>query len=577
MPNTPGPKPSTGPRLRLLLVEDSRYDARIVRQHLKQIHGDGFELRHVRRLAEVEAALDGFSADCILLDLSLPDAAGTEGVTFLLSVTNGVPIVVLSVTDDHEVAISAVRLGAQDFLVKGRVDAELLNRSIRYAIERKGGESQLAHQALHDAVTGLPNRTLFTDRLRQALAKRRRSAQAVAVMFLDLDRFKAVNDQFGHDAGDDLLIEVSRRLQALLRPTDTVARFGGDEFVILCEQFDTDDEAAAIAGRVVESVSQPFRIKGKEVFASTSVGVALAIDSSDPGGLIQAADLALYHAKENGQQRYEFFDDEMRKRAVSRAELQYALHRAVEKQEFQLVYQPLVELATGEIIGGEALARWRRPRHGVVEPEEFIPLAEEIGLIVPIGALLLTQACTHANSWRDGQRLVPNLSVNVSARQLGDPKIARQVEDALAATKLAPSRLCLEITESAIMNDLDGMRAVLHGLKGLGVTLSVDDFGTGYSSLSLLRRLPFDQLKIDRSFVDGLHRDPQGQDFVAAIIGLAKTLRLSCLAEGIESLEQLSVLRNLGCELGQGFYFSRPLSSDGFARLATSGDSRLPN
>jgi diguanylate cyclase (GGDEF)-like protein len=577
MPNTPGPKPSTGPRLRLLLVEDSRYDARIVRQHLKQIHGDGFELRHVRRLAEVEAALDGFSADCILLDLSLPDAAGTEGVTFLLSVTNGVPIVVLSVTDDHEVAISAVRLGAQDFLVKGRVDAELLNRSIRYAIERKGGESQLAHQALHDAVTGLPNRTLFTDRLRQALAKRRRSAQAVAVMFLDLDRFKAVNDQFGHDAGDDLLIEVSRRLQALLRPTDTVARFGGDEFVILCEQFDTDDEAAAIAGRVVESVSQPFRIKGKEVFASTSVGVALAIDSSDPGGLIQAADLALYHAKENGQQRYEFFDDEMRKRAVSRAELQYALQRAVEKEEFQLVYQPLVELATGEIIGGEALARWRRPRHGVVEPEEFIPLAEEIGLIVPIGALLLTQACTHAYSWRDGQRLVPNLSVNVSARQLGDPKIARQVEDALAATKLAPSRLCLEITESAIMNDLDGMRAVLHGLKGLGVTLSVDDFGTGYSSLSLLRRLPFDQLKIDRSFVDGLHRDPQGQDFVAAIIGLAKTLRLSCLAEGIESPEQLSVLRNLGCELGQGFYFSRPLSSDGFARLATSGDSRLPN
>lgn len=577
MPNTPGPKPSTGPRLRLLLVEDSRYDARIVRQHLKQIHGDGFELRHVRRLAEVEAALDGFSADCILLDLSLPDAAGTEGVTFLLSVTNGVPIVVLSVTDDHEVAISAVRLGAQDFLVKGRVDAELLNRSIRYAIERKGGESQLAHQALHDAVTGLPNRTLFTDRLRQALAKRRRSAQAVAVMFLDLDRFKAVNDQFGHDAGDDLLIEVSRRLQALLRPTDTVARFGGDEFVILCEQFDTDDEAAAIAGRVVESVSQPFRIKGKEAFVSTSVGVALAIDSSDPGGLIQAADLALYHAKENGQQRYEFFDDEMRKRAVSRAELQYALQRAVEKEEFQLVYQPLVELATGEIIGGEALARWRRPRHGVVEPEEFIPLAEEIGLIVPIGALLLTQACTHANSWRDGQRLVPNLSVNVSARQLGDPKIARQVEDALAATKLAPSRLCLEITESAIMNDLDGMRAVLHGLKGLGVTLSVDDFGTGYSSLSLLRRLPFDQLKIDRSFVDGLHRDPQGQDFVAAIIGLAKTLRLSCLAEGIESPEQLSMLRNLGCELGQGFYFSRPLSSDGFARLATSGDSRLPN
>jgi diguanylate cyclase (GGDEF)-like protein len=428
--------------------------------------------------------------------------------------------------------------------------------------DRKQAELELSHLALHDTLTGLPNRALFLDRLGLALRRTERRSGSVAVIFGDLDRFKVVNDSLGHDAGDRLLVDVAGRIGAALRPADTVARFGGDEFTILCEDIAGEIEAATIAQRIVDVFREPFVLEDGEVFLATSLGIAIArgegATDQRAEDLIRDADAAMYRAKERGKGRYEIFDEAMRADAVARLETESALRRALERGELRLHYQPEVDLETGDIAGFEALVRWEHPLRGLLHPSAFIPLAEETGLIVGIGEWVLREACTEAAGWPAPL----TLSVNLSARQLAQHDLVAVVRRALSETGTDPAKLCLEITESAVMESGAATTAQLRALKSLGVRLAIDDFGTGFSSLAHLRRFPVDVLKIDGTFVSGLGREPQDASIAAAVISLAHALDLKTVAEGVETDEQLSILKQLGCDLGQGYLFARPRPAD---------------
>jgi diguanylate cyclase (GGDEF)-like protein/PAS domain S-box-containing protein len=436
-----------------------------------------------------------------------------------------------------------------------------LSATLHDISERKAFEHRLAHQATHDPLTGLPNRLLLIDRLEGALARARRHNRRVAVLFLDIDHFKVVNDSLGHGLGDRLLIAIAERLTVALRPGDTVARFGGDEFVVLCEDLVSQQDAIAVAERVDDAVSGPFVIDETEVFVGVSIGIALPDNvDADPETLIRDADAAMYRAKDRGRARWELFDNAMRASAVDRLDIENALRRALERRELRVFYQPLIDLDTGVIDGVEALLRWEHPERGLLLPGDFITVAEETGLIVPIGSWVLDQACRQAQRWQaaaDDARPL-RVSVNISGRQLGHPRLVDDVAAIMADTGIDPSDVELEITESVLMDDVDMSEETLEQLHRLGVKLAVDDFGTGYSSLSYLRRFPVDVLKVDRSFVDGLGEDPNDSAIVTAIVTLAHTLGLSAVAEGVESALQLAELRMLGCDRAQGYYIARP-------------------
>jgi diguanylate cyclase (GGDEF)-like protein/PAS domain S-box-containing protein len=427
------------------------------------------------------------------------------------------------------------------------------------AIERSHAQAQLAHQAAHDALTGLPNRVFFLDRIALALARTQRSRSSVAVLFLDLDRFKFINDSLGHDAGDRLLVALGKRLQEVIRPGDTVARFGGDEFTILCESIADEAHALAIAERVAQVATAPFPLNDAEVFVTMSIGIALASGSrSRPESLVENADAAMYRAKARGGNRREVFDQAMRARAKRRLAMHSSLHRAVERGEFRVLYQPIHSLRSGRAMGAEALVRWEHPDRGLIGPGEFIALAEETGLIMSIGTQVLREACRQARAWQ-AEQLRLTIKVNLSARQFVHPNLAEVVAEILAETGIDPALVYLEITETVLMEDVESTSAALTELKSLGVSLTVDDFGTGYSSLAYLKRFPVDEIKIDRDFVAGLLSDQEDQAIVTAIINLAHTLGVVAVAEGVENLDQMRRLRELGCDLGQGYHFGRPL------------------
>ncbi|MDX6697789.1 MAG: hypothetical protein QOE65_1186 [Solirubrobacteraceae bacterium] len=557
---------------RLVLVEDNAGDAVLVREMLRSALTDDFELVHAARLDEACALLEDGGAACVLLDLTLPDAHGLEAVRRLLSTAPDVPIVVLTGLDDERTALTAVQEGAQDYLIKGRVDDHLIARSIRYAIERKRAEVELAHQALHDPLTGLPNRTLFLDRLAVALARVQRRRSAVAVLFLDLDRFKVINDSLGHEIGDRLLMDLAVRLQEVLRPGDTVARFGGDEFTILCEDVDGEHDAVLIAERSAEAVAAPFVLGETEAFLTASVGIAMATGrGARPEELIRDADAAMYRAKELGKSRYELFDEDMRDRALERLQVENDLHRAIERGELCIHYQPMVELASETVVAVEALVRWEHPERGLLAPDQFIPLAEETGQIVALGDWVLREACAQHARWRRQGGGAPLLSVNLSARQLQQPGLVADVRDALADAGMHPGDLCLEITESVVVQERGSAIAALDALRGQGVRIAIDDFGTGYSSLRLLKDVPADLLKIDRSFVSGLGSDPQDRPIVQTVIGLAAALGLDAVAEGVETPEQLAELLATGCRYAQGFHFARPMLAEEVTEVLAAG------
>jgi diguanylate cyclase (GGDEF)-like protein/PAS domain S-box-containing protein len=436
--------------------------------------------------------------------------------------------------------------------------------------DRKTMEAELERLALEDSLTGLPNRALFSDRLSHALERRERD-QATAIYFLDLDRFKRINDSLGHSAGDDVLREVAERLQRALRPDDTVARFGGDEFTVLCESVGGVLEAVAVADRLQRELSAPLRVGGAELRLSASIGVALAEAGDEVDGvrLIEDADAAMYRAKERGGERTELFDGLMRERAVAALTVEQELQRGLETGELRLFYQPFVELETGAIVGAEALIRWEHPKRGSLAPESFLDVAEESGLIVQVGAWGVNEACRQLAEW-DRVRGGPGdfrLAVNLSARQLTHADAVATVLEALQSHALDPQRLTIEVTESTAMADGDSGYRALGELSRAGVRIAIDDFGTGYSSLDHLRVMPADTLKIDRSFVSGMAPGAPDCALVAAAIAMGRALELEVVAEGIETSEQVAALRELGCPLGQGFLFSRPLPAEQFDLL----------
>ncbi|MDQ3584445.1 MAG: EAL domain-containing protein [Acidobacteriota bacterium] len=677
--------------LKVLLVDDDEDDYILTRELFAEIRGGyAYELRWEATYADALAAMRGGTYDIHLVDYRLGGHDGLELIRAARQQGSCTPAILLTGQGGAETDVEAMKAGAADYLVKGRIDAAMLERAIRYAVERgrteaalresearfrsvvqhssdvitildadstiryvtpsierifgypgdgvigeklidaahpedaatvarflsaasgqpgatapvewrvrhrdgdfryaesigtnllddphvggvvittrciserKALEAKLTHQAFHDPLTKLANRALFRNRVEQALKRARRRRAPLAALFLDLDNFKTINDSLGHAAGDCLLMTVAERLRACVRQYDTTARLGGDEFAVLLEDGTLPQDAAIVARRIIDAMSQALTLEGREVRVGVSIGIAVSeagVESADE--LLRNADVAMYTAKESGKGRYEIFEQKMHTTLLARIELEADLRRAIDRQEFTLYYQPIIALDTGRISAVEALVRWNRPERGRIAPLDFIPLAEETGLIVPLGRWVIEEACRHAQEW---QAQLPaaaplSISINLSGRQLQQPELAHDIASALCRSGLPAHSLILEITESVMMQDTEATLAKLRELKNIGLRLAIDDFGTGYSSLSYLQRFPIDILKIDKSFVKGIGQGSEESAVARAIITLSDTLHLSTVAEGIEQLEQMTTLQTLGCEFGQGYYFAKPLTA----------------
>ncbi len=434
--------------------------------------------------------------------------------------------------------------------------------------------AQMTHSARHDFLTGLPNRMLLNDRVNQAIILAPRHMKKVAVLFLDLDGFKHINDSLGHPTGDKLLQSIAKRLVDCVRGSDTVSRQGGDEFVVLLSEVERSEDVAITARRMLAAVAEAHSIDQHDLHVTTSIGMSVFPDDGlDAETLIKNADTAMYQAKENGRQSYQFFKPAMNVRAVERQSIEESLRRALERQEFTLHYQPKMNLRTGEITGAEALIRWTHPTRGPVSPAEFIPVAEDCGLILPIGRWVLQQACKQAAAWQNAGLLLHTMAVNISAMEFRDDNFLQNVFTTLDETKLDASALELELTESVLMKRAESAAAVLKTLRDGGVQIAIDDFGTGYSSLSYLRKFPIDALKIDQSFVRQITTTPEDTTIVTAIISMARSLKLRVVAEGVETQEELAFLKAHHCDEAQGYFFSRPVLPEQFAQLLKLGVS----
>ena len=546
---------------RVLLVEDDARAAFLIGAMLRSVWAEGLVLSHTERLTDATQELLERGATCVLLDLSITGSDGLSAVDQVRTAAPNVPIVVLADRADEELAVLAIRAGAQDYLIRSELTASLLGRALRYAIERKHSEVQLAQLALHDPLTRLPNRALFLDRLGVALDRSRRTGGSVAVLFLDVDNFKQINDTLGHSAGDRLLIELGDRLRGMLRPMDTVARFGGDEFTFLFEDLASEREVVLIAERISRTARVPIMLDDGEATVTVSIGIAMVGDPAIPAEtVIREADVAMYRAKELGRSRYELFDEASRHRAMQRIELEAALRHAVERGELRVHYQPKFSLNGHRgAIGFEALVRWEHPERGLIAPAEFIPLAEETGIVLPIGEFVFNEALHQLARWQQSKPEL-TVSVNLSLRQLQDAGLVAMLGSAINAAGVDPAAVCLEVSESSVAQNGDVATRAFKGLKTTGVRIAIDDYGTGSSSLTNLKRLPIDLLKIHESFVSMLDQDGEDASIVGAVVELGHALGLSVVAEGVETDSQLAELRSLGCDGAQGFLFGQPVT-----------------
>jgi diguanylate cyclase (GGDEF)-like protein len=556
----------------VLLVEDNPADARLVKEMLIESGRDRFTLHHVNSVSQASRYLDQNRCDVLLLDLSLPDSQGLAGLSTFSQLAPELPVVVLTGLYDEDLALEAVHQGAQDYLVKGQGDGALLTRSLFYAIERKRSEQRLTYLAQYDPLTNLPNRVLFRDRLTQSIKHTKRKDLAAALMFLDLDHFKDINDTMGHDAGDVLLQEVAGRLKSCIRDQDTVARLGGDEFTIILEELSEPRYASTVAQKILDTMARPFNINGNNVFVTTSIGiVTYPANGDEPETVIKKADMALYSAKDKGRSNFQYFEEHMNTAVAERMALITSLRQAVDRDELVIHYQPQYILQTGQLVGMEALLRWRHPERGLVSPLEFVPLLEETGLIDKVGDWVLRQACWQHRRWQENGSAPLRVAVNLSPRQFRQQNLVKTIRSILAETGLEPRYLQLELTESTLMDGSDRTLDTLYAIHNLGVQLSIDDFGTGFSSLSYLKRFPFDALKVDKSFVQDIGTDPNGKSIVAAVIELAHSLNLSVVAEGVEMPGQVAFLTDEGCDEVQGFLYSQPLPVSACDALVRTG------
>ena len=560
--------------VRVLMIDHDAVDPREVEDLLARATTAEYVVHLQHSLEEGLEELKAVETACVLLDLSLP-GAGLEAVLEVRKLAPDAAIVVLTDPEEEGLALEALKAGAQDYLVRGTVDDRTVARAVRYSLERKRGERDLVRRASYDPLTNLPNRSLFLDRLGMALARlsRTKSAQ-VSVVFIDIDNFKALNDSFGHEGGDRVLIEVARRLRDALRPEDTIARFGGDEFVVLCEAGDGSEEPEHVATRLRDALGHPVLLPAGEAVLHASLGISVTTDArSRPELLLREADLAMYQAKQRGGGRYEIFDDLARERDRDRLTIERGLQRALDRGELRLHYQPIVSVEDRVPIGVKTLLRWEHPTRGLVPPQEFVELAEETGLIVPIGGWVLQEACTQAARWsalhRGEQPFV--ISINLSPMQLMRSEFPESLQAALELTGDPPATLWLEVTETVVMEHIASTITTLEALKGLGAKIVLDDFGTGYASLQSLRRFPIDGVKIDRTFVAGLARNRSDVAIVSGIAGIAAGLDLQVVAEGVETDEQMQVLRDLECPLVQGMHLSAPLVPEEVPELLARG------
>ncbi len=572
---------------RVLVIDDERAALTFAREKLKQCRRPSYEVESASSFAAGMACLRDRRYDACLVGHELGTHSGLDLIREVERQGLKVPIVLVIPPESvvpraSALEVDAMNAGAADCIDAERLEAGLLERSLRYVIERhrtmealKQSEERLRHEILHDSLTGLPNRTMFLDRLERALARRSRKPDShCAVLFIDLDRFKVVNDSLGHIVADRLLLALARRFETCLRVEDTMARFGGDEFTILLDDIRGEQDAIRVAERIHTELQRPILLEGEEVFTTASIGIALATQEiSRATDLLRAADTALYRAKSQGKARYELFAPGMHFQAVQLLRLENDLRRAVEAKEFRLLFQPVVAIASGKLLGFEALVRWHHPERGLVPPSEFLPLAEETGVIVPIGRWVLEEACRRTADWHRRYECDPKpyVAVNLSAREFQQRGLIPEIQRVLDETGLPPKYLKIEITEGVLQENVFAPDEILHSLKQLGLGLFIDDFGTGYSSLASLHRYPIDTLKIDRSFVNNMTIEKRGSAIVRTILALAWNLGLDVVAEGVETAEQRLLLTALGCPNAQGYLFSKPLPVDDVEDLLGSG------
>lgn len=576
-----------GQTWKILVIDDERDALGFARERLSRSKQPSFDLLSAQSFAAGLARLRDDRYDACLVGHELGPQSGIDLIREVEKLGIRVPIVLVIPPESivpHAAAleVEAMNAGAADCIDAERLQAGLLERSLRYVIERhramialQQSEERLRHEILHDSLTGLPNRTMFLDRLERAMARRGRKPDALcAVLCIDLDRFKVVNESLGHIVADRLLLAIARRFENCLRVEDTMARFGGDEFAILLDDIRGVQDATRIAERIQQELLRPILLEGEEVFATASIGIAMAtpemIRATD---LLRAADTALTRAKGLGKGRYELFAPGMHSQAVQLLRLENDLRRAVEANEFRLMFQPVVALSTGRLLGFEALVRWVHPDRGMVPPNDFLPLAEETGIIVRIGQFVLEEACRRTAEWHRRFPLDPKpyVAVNLSAREFGQRGLIPQIQRVLDETGLPPQSLKIEITEGVLQGNAAGIDELLHGMRSLGLGLFIDDFGTGYSSLAALHRYPIDTLKIDRSFVRNMTIEKRGSAIVRTILALAWNLGLEVVAEGVETAEQRMLLSALGCSNAQGYFFSRPLPAEEIEELLLRG------
>jgi len=566
---------------KVLIIDDEEQ----IRNLLVDVLGDTYECSDAGSAEEALAALAKRSFDLVISDIDMGGMSGLELVPRVHSLSPDTVVVMVSGNHDIEFAIRALRVGAFDYISKP-LDLRHIEAAVERALnhcnvlkENRRYKEQLEHLlkqrtaqvdrlAYYDTVTQLPNRALFEDRLTQACASAKVSEQSLCVLFISLDQFKKVNDSLGHGPGDILLREFAERLKSCIGKSDTVARFGSDEFALLRTQIDGTKDVIETIGALSQVLKFGFDLPGHELFATASVGVSLfPLDGEDCQTLLKNAGAALYKAKKSGGANYQFFTADMHELATRRLALESSLRRAIQNEEFLLHYQPRVSVDSLAIVGVEALVRWQHPQLGLISPSEFIPLAEDTGLIVPVGEWVLRTACLQGRRWRDQGFAPIQIGVNISARQFHDQDLTQTVIRILEETGWSPKYLELELTESSIMQNAEFAADMLTRLKNMGVNISIDDFGTGFSSLGALKRLPIDALKIDQSFVRDANTDPDDAAIVMAIVTLAHNLRLRVVAEGVETEDQLRFLQLLRCDEIQGYFFSKPLPADKLVSL----------
>lgn len=595
----------------ILIVDDMPDNLRVLSSILTR---EGYNVRKALNWQMALTATQTVLPDLILLDIMMPEVDGYEICqTFKAwELTADIPVIFISALDDVFDKVKAFRVGGVDYITKPfefqevlvRVQNQLALRSARLEIlklnielehrvkqrtwelenalqklheeiiSRQKLQSQILDIALHDSLTGLPNRVLFIRQLKNALNRAKQEPNyKFAVLFLDCDRFKVINDSLGHLVGDELLIAIAHRLQTCLLPIDTLARLGGDEFGILLENIADINIAIQVAERILQQLSLAFKLSRYEVFMNASIGISWGNKDYDrPEYLLRDADTAMYRAKAQGRAKYHVFDPAMHQEAIHLLELENDLRRGVERQEFLVYYQPIVSLTTGRISGFEALVRWRHPTRGLVSPIEFIPVAEETGLISAINTWVLQSACHQLSIWQH-HPITPeplSISVNLSARLFSQPNLLDQIDRIISENKINPEHLQLEITESVIMENTNAIKIILEKLKQRKIKLIMDDFGTGYSSLSYLHSFPLDALKIDKSFVKRMQENEENMGLVPAMIGIANSMGMSAIAEGVETQEQLAQLRNLNCDFAQGYLFSKPIEEELVMKLLTT-------